>query len=87
MCMFAMFVAGVVHWGKNGNALLHENWAAGQPGSARMIAQAIFQGVCLGFLGATGCALHCSAARTTVDLILFPQVRMLVLLQARSSCP
>ncbi|KAL8293338.1 hypothetical protein RQP46_000039 [Phenoliferia psychrophenolica] len=53
-CMFALFIAGVVHWGRNGNAILRENWEAGQPGSATKIAKEIFYGVCLGFLGATG---------------------------------
>ena len=52
--MFALFVAGVVEWGRQGNATLFANWHAGQPQSSSEIAKQIFQGICIGFLGVTG---------------------------------
>lgn len=52
---FAMiFVAGAIHWGQVGNAVLRENWTTSQPGSAGGIVKQIFLGVCVGFLGVTG---------------------------------
>ncbi|GAA5889213.1 hypothetical protein JCM5296_005836 [Sporobolomyces johnsonii] len=49
-----LLIAAAVHWGQTGNAQLQSNWSAGQLGSASKIAKAIFQGICMAFLGVTG---------------------------------
>lgn len=54
-----IFVAGAVHWGHVGNAVLRENWTTSQPGSAGGIIKQIFLGVCVGFLGVTGQVENC----------------------------
>lgn len=47
-------ISAVVHWGRNGNSQLAENWRLAQPASAAEIGKQIFFGVSIGFLGNTG---------------------------------
>lgn len=49
-----LMLASVAHWARNGNSTLAANWHAGQVGSAEKIAKAIYQGICIAFLGVTG---------------------------------
>jgi len=47
-------IAAIIHWGKDGNSQLVENWHLAQPGSGSAIAKQIFFGASLGFIGNTG---------------------------------
>jgi hypothetical protein len=51
--MFALVVASFVHWGKEGNTVIAENWKAAPSGGTH-IARSIFNGICIGLLGVTG---------------------------------
>jgi hypothetical protein len=51
----SLAIAGVIHWATMGNGVLKENWVEGQAGSASAIAKQVFLGVCVAFLGVTGC--------------------------------
>src|SRR5262249_35013615 len=42
------------HWARTGNAVLHANWAAAASWSVGVAARHVFDGACLGMLGATG---------------------------------
>lgn len=53
LTMLALFIAAVVHWGKEGNAIISSNWSARPVGGAS-IAKSIFDGICIGLLGVTG---------------------------------
>ncbi len=57
--MIMLIVAGIVAWIRSGNGLLHENWTIGMatlraPSAGKGIARAIFDGVCVAFVGLTG---------------------------------
>ncbi|KAJ9477109.1 AAAP amino acid permease [Pseudozyma hubeiensis] len=57
--MFMLIVAGLVAWIRTGNSLLHENWVVGMaairaPSTGKGVARAIFDGVCVAFVGLTG---------------------------------
>ncbi|BGP60629.1 hypothetical protein NBRC10512_007753 [Rhodotorula toruloides] len=61
-----LMLASVAHWARNGNSTLAANWHAGQVGSAEKIAKAIYQGICIAFLGVTGFETapdYCSSLR------------------------
>ncbi|BGP17752.1 hypothetical protein JCM10213v2_005794 [Rhodosporidiobolus nylandii] len=49
-----LFVAALVHWGQHGNSTLSTNWTSHQLPSGSAIARAIYQGICIAFLGVTG---------------------------------
>jgi amino acid transporter len=53
MTMFTLIVACVIHWVRDGNGVISENWKTGPSGSSG-IARAIFNGICIGLLGVTG---------------------------------
>uniref|UniRef100_V5EGM9 AAAP amino acid permease n=2 Tax=Kalmanozyma brasiliensis (strain GHG001) TaxID=1365824 RepID=V5EGM9_KALBG len=57
--MIMLIVAGIVAWVRSGNSVLHNNWAVGMatirsPATGRGIARALFDGVCVAFVGLTG---------------------------------
>lgn len=57
--MVMLIVAGIVAWIRSGNAVLHDNWSIGMatlraPSTGRGIARALFDGVCVAFVGLTG---------------------------------
>ncbi len=57
--MAMLLVAGTVAWIRSGNAVLADNWSIGMatlraPGTGKGIARAIFDGVCVAFVGLTG---------------------------------
>ncbi|SJX60084.1 uncharacterized protein SRS1_11398 [Sporisorium reilianum f. sp. reilianum] len=59
LTMVMLIIAGVVAWIRSGNSLLHDNWIAGMasiraPSTGKGIARAIFDGVCVAFVGLTG---------------------------------
>jgi amino acid transporter len=54
LTMFVIAIMAIIRWAKMGSDTLRENWTAAQPGSANGVAQQIFFGVVLGFLGNTG---------------------------------
>ena len=61
--MVMLIVAGSVAWIRSGNALLHANWSLGMaairaPSAGKGIARALFDGVCVAFVGLTG--IECS---------------------------
>ncbi|BGP01506.1 hypothetical protein NBRC10513v2_005148 [Rhodotorula toruloides] len=61
-----LMLASVAHCARNGNSTLAANWHAGQVGSAGKIAKAIYQGICIAFLGVTGFETapdYCSSLR------------------------
>lgn len=51
--MTALFFASVIMWARTGSDVLRLNWALRPQGSSH-IARAIFNGICIGFLGVTG---------------------------------
>jgi len=51
--MAVLTVASIVAWCQRGTAVLEANWAE-RPTGASHIARAIFNGICLAFLGVTG---------------------------------
>lgn len=61
--MVMLIVAGIVAWIRSGNSLLHANWMIGMatmraPSTGKGIARALFDGVCVAFVGLTG--IECS---------------------------
>ncbi|KAK1216606.1 hypothetical protein PQX77_020726 [Marasmius sp. AFHP31] len=52
--MFALMVAGFIHWARIGNSQAAANWNASASQSGASIARQIFEGFCLGVLGLTG---------------------------------
>lgn len=54
--MTALMIAAAVAWARNGMDVLLDNWELRPTGSSG-IARAIFNGVCIGFLGVTGTLL------------------------------
>lgn len=61
--MGMLIVAGIVAWVRTGNGLLNDNWSLGMAtiragGAGKGIARAIFDGVCVAFVGLTG--VECS---------------------------
>lgn len=57
--MSMLIIAGIVAWIRSGNSLLHENWAIGMaalraPSTGKGVARAVFDGVCVAFVGLTG---------------------------------
>ncbi|KAN0066600.1 hypothetical protein ACQY0O_000694 [Thecaphora frezii] len=57
--MVALILAGAVAWARQGNALLAANWHLGigsltAAGTGKGIARAIFDGICVAFVGLTG---------------------------------
>ncbi|GAA5864700.1 hypothetical protein JCM8547_008274 [Rhodosporidiobolus lusitaniae] len=49
-----LFVSSLVHWVRHGNSTLSTNWHASLAPSASSTAKALFQGICIAFLGVTG---------------------------------
>nr|CDI51008.1 conserved hypothetical protein [Melanopsichium pennsylvanicum 4] len=63
LTMVMLIVAGVVAWIRTGNSVLHENWSIGMASirassGGKGIARAIFDGICVAFVGLTG--IECS---------------------------
>ncbi|TKY90086.1 hypothetical protein EX895_000084 [Sporisorium graminicola] len=59
LTMVILIIAGVVAWIRSGNSLLHDNWSIGMaslraPSTGKGIVRAIFDGVCVAFVGLTG---------------------------------
>lgn len=54
LTLAVLVLSALVHWGQQGNIVLRANWHAGQIDSAGGIAKAVYQGVCIAFLGVTG---------------------------------
>ncbi|GAA6057615.1 hypothetical protein JCM3770_004995 [Rhodotorula araucariae] len=54
LTLAVLMLSAAVHWGQHGNTTLRSNWRAGQASSAGGIAKAVFQGICIAFLGVTG---------------------------------
>ena len=57
--MVMLIVAGIVAWIRSGNTLLQDNWTTGMatvraPSTGKGIARAIFDGICVAFVGFTG---------------------------------
>ncbi|SPO20620.1 uncharacterized protein UTRI_00096 [Ustilago trichophora] len=57
--MIMLIVAGILAWIRSGSSLLEENWSIGMaairaPSTGKGIARAIFDGVCVAFVGLTG---------------------------------
>lgn len=57
--MAMLIVAGIVTWIRSGNGLLRDNWMTGMaiiraPTTGKGIARAIFDGICVAFVGLTG---------------------------------
>lgn len=51
--MLILMIGSMVSWGRNGSTILLDNWNL-RPRGGAAIAKAIFNGVCVGFLGVTG---------------------------------
>ncbi|GAA5998495.1 APC family permease [Rhodotorula paludigena] len=54
LTLAVLVLSALVHWGQQGNIVLRANWHAGQIDGAGGIAKAVYQGVCIAFLGVTG---------------------------------
>lgn len=66
--MLSLIIASSIFWGRNGTAILMSNWATRPKGTSHTI-KAIFNGICVGFLGVTG--IYCLAFATTLSLSKF----------------
>ena len=53
--MLALMIACIVTWAKEGSSILADNWAQ-RPKTTKHVLTALFHGISLGFLGATGMA-------------------------------
>ncbi|KZP00412.1 hypothetical protein CALVIDRAFT_533426 [Calocera viscosa TUFC12733] len=53
LVMIALMLAATVSWAQHGSSILLYNWST-RPTSAAQTARAIFNGICIGFLGVTG---------------------------------
>ncbi len=64
LTMAVLIGASAVHWARSGSAVLRDNWAnAAALTGDKPVARAVFDGVCLGFVGLTG--FECSLAYVT----------------------
>ncbi|GAA5902217.1 hypothetical protein JCM8208_002507 [Rhodotorula glutinis] len=54
LTLAVLILSAIVYWARHGNETLRSNWVGGQVGSAGGVAKAVFQGICIAFLGVTG---------------------------------
>lgn len=51
--MVVLIIMSIIAWAKHGNATLQDNWNT-RPSSSAHVTRAIFNGICIAFLGVTG---------------------------------
>ncbi|GAA5832315.1 hypothetical protein JCM11251_006406 [Rhodosporidiobolus azoricus] len=49
-----LLISAAIHWSRHGSSTLASNWSAGSLPTGASIAKAIYQGICIAFLGVTG---------------------------------